>query len=103
MKHEEWRDAAIAEFDAHIVNHTWDLEPPSSDQNVIGCIWLFTAKYLSNGQEECRKGRLVAKGYTQRYGVDYSETFSPVIKSTSVRLIFEVAVTKSWTFETTGY
>ncbi|WZZ30847.1 hypothetical protein YC2023_014248 [Brassica napus] len=99
MKDKKWRDAAIAEFDAHIVNHTWDLEPPSHDQNVIGCRWLFTTKYLSNGQEERRKGRLVAKGYTQRYGVDYSETFIPVIKSTTIRLVIEVAVTKSWTLK----
>ena len=96
MKHTEWRQAAISEFDAHIVNHTWDLEPPRADQNVIDCKWLFTTKYFSNGTIHCRKGRLVAKGYTQRYGVDYSETFSPVIKSTTIRLVIEVAVTQSW-------
>lgn len=96
MKQDDWREAAISEFDAHIVNHTWDLEPPSPDQNVIGCKWLFTTKYFPNGQKRCRKGRLVAKDYTQRYGVDYSETFSPVIKSTTIRLVIQVAVTKSW-------
>ena len=50
MKDKEWRDASIAEFDAHIVNHTWDPEPLSPDQNVIGCRWLFTMKYLANGK-----------------------------------------------------
>lgn len=85
MKEKEWREAAIAEFNAHIVNYTWDLEPPSPDQNLIGCKWIFTTKYLANGKEERCKGRLVAKGYTQRYGVDYSETFSQVIMSTTIR------------------
>lgn len=77
----------------------WDLEPPSPDQNLIGCKWIFTTKYLANGKEERCKGRLVAKGYTQRYGVDYSETFSQVIKSTTIRLVIEIAVTKSWTLK----
>lgn len=96
MKQTEWREAAITDFDAHIVNHTWDLEPPKPDQYVIDCKWLFTAKYLSNGQVRCRKGCLVAKGYTQRYDVDYSETFRPVIKATTIHLVIEVAVTQSW-------
>ena len=96
MKEDKWRKAAISEFDAHIANHTWDLEPPNAAQNVIGCRWVFATKYLANGEEERQKGRLVAKGYTQRYGVDYSETFSPVIKSTTIRLVIDIAVTKSW-------
>ena len=96
MKQEDWRKAAMAEFDAHMVNHTWDLEPPNAEQNVIGCKWIFTTKYLPNGKPGRRKGRLCAKGYTQQYGIDYSETFSPVIKSTTIRLVIEVAVTRSW-------
>lgn len=76
MKQEDWRKAAMAEFDAHMVNHTWDLEPPNAEQNVIGCKWIFTTKYLPNGKPERRKGRLCANGYTQQYGIDYSETFS---------------------------
>ena len=92
LQDDKWRGAAVAEFDAHIVNHTWDLEPPQEGQNVIGCRWIFT----TNGSEERSKGRLVAKGYTQQYGVDYSETLSPVIKSTTIRLVLEIAVTKAW-------
>lgn len=84
------------EFDAHTTNHTWDLEPPPSAHNVIGCKWVFTTKYLSNGLLDRYKARLVAKGFTQQYGIDYSETFSPVIKSITIRLVLEVAVGKSW-------
>ena len=93
---------SIAEFDAHIVNHTWDLEPADEAQNVIDCKWLFTTKYLPNGQVERHKGRLCAKGYTQRHGIDYSETFSPVIKTTTIRLVIEVEVTRSWPIKQLG-
>ena len=96
MKDEKWRGAATAEFDAHIKNHTWDLKPNVHGHNIIGCRWLFTTKNLANGQQEHPKGRLVAKGYTQQHGIDYSETFSPVIKSTTIRLVLQIVVTKAW-------
>ena len=96
LKDDEWRGAANAEFDAHIKNHTWDLEPNTHEHNIIGCRWLFTTKYLPDGRKRSRKGRLVAKGYTQQHGIDYSETFSPVIKSTTICLVLDIAVTKSW-------
>ena len=96
LKDDEWRGAANAEFDAHIKNHTWDLEPNTNQHNIIGCRWLFTTKYFPDGTKRCRKGRLVAKGYTQQPGIDYTETFSPVIKSTTIKLVLNIAITKSW-------
>lgn len=95
LKDEKWYRSMSAEFDALTINHTWDLVPPQELQNVIGCKWVFTIKYLANGDLERYKSRLVAKGFHQQYGVDYLETFSPVIKSTTIRLVLEVAVIKS--------
>jgi len=77
-------------------NHTWDLVPPAATQNIVGCKWLFTTKYFSNGLLERYKSRLVAKGFHQQYGKDYAETFSPVIKSTTIRLVLDVATSKDW-------
>lgn len=85
-----------AEFDAHTTHHTWDLVPSAPSQNVVGCKWVFTIKYLADGGLDRYKSRLVAQEFTQQYGVDYSETFSPVIKSTTIRLVLEVATTKAW-------
>ena len=96
MKDENWRKACSSEFDALTVNQTWDLVPPQSSKNIVGCRWVFTTKFLSNGVIERYKARLVAKGFHQQYGIDYAETFSPVIKSTTIRVVLEVAVTKSW-------
>lgn len=80
------------EFDAVCWNDTFDLVPPSPTQNVIPTKWIFTLKYLPNGMLDTYMARLVARSFNQQYGLDYSETFSPIIKSTMVRLVLEHAV-----------
>lgn len=89
-----WRQAMCAEINAQTRNGTFDLVPPAPNQNVIGCKWVFTLKYLPNGVLDRYKARLVAKGFHQQYGHDFKETFSPVIKSTTVRSVLHVAVSK---------
>ncbi|KAL9241494.1 hypothetical protein vseg_015603 [Gypsophila vaccaria] len=91
-----WRAAMQAEFDALTRNSTWTLVPPSTSCNVIGCKWVFRIKYNLDGTLKQHKARLVAKGFHQRPGLDYSETFSPVIKPTTIRLILSLAVTNGW-------
>ena len=84
------------EINAQLRNGTSELVPPEKYQNVIGCKWVFTLKYKANGELDRYKARLVAKGFHQQLGHDFTETFSPVIKSTTVRSVFHVAVTKGW-------
>lgn len=87
----EWRTAMEEEMSAFHSNNTWTLVPLPHGKTTVGCRWVFTVKYHPDETVERYKARLVAKGYTQTYGVDYAETFSPVAKLGSVRLLISLA------------
>lgn len=96
MKHPKWRAAMLAEFNSTVQNRTWDLVSVTEHMNIVGCRWIFTIKYNPDGTIDRYKARIVAKGYHQQPGVDFTDTFSPVIKPTTIRLILGLAVNKSW-------
>ena len=76
------------EFTALQSNHTWDLVPFSSDMNLIGCKWVFCVKYKFDGSILRHKARLVVKGFLQTPGIDYGETFIPIVKAPTIRVLF---------------
>ena len=84
------------EFSALLLNNTWDLVSPHPDQKIVHSKWIFKIKYKVDGTLDKYKARLVAKGFQQTPGVDYFETFSPVVKHATIRLIFTLAVTHQW-------
>jgi hypothetical protein len=95
-KHREWRATMDEEFTALMKNGTWSLVPATPGLNVVGSMWIFKSKRRSDGSLEQRKARLVAKGYHQQHGVDFDDTFSPVIKPTTIRIMLSYAVSNQW-------
>ncbi len=90
-KYPQWCDAMQSEFQALQRQSTWTLVPISSDQHIIGCHWVFKLKRHIDGSVARYKARLVAKGNHQQAGIDYDETFSPVVKPATVRLVLSLA------------
>ena len=84
---EEWFDASKEEMKSMDDNHVWDLVELPDGFKTIGCKWVYKTKRDSNGKPERRKSRLVAKGFTQKDDIDYKETFSPVSKKDSLRIV----------------
>lgn len=84
------------EFNAFLENDTWDLVPRTNNMNVVGCKWLFKTKYASDGSIDRHKARLVALDNHQQAGIDYHETFSPIIKSSTVCLLLSIAISCDW-------
>lgn len=86
----------VEEINAQIRNGTHELVPPHPEQTVVGCKWIFTLKYNADGSFNRYKARLVAPGFHQKYGRDFQDTFSPVIKSTTVRTVLHLTVNNDW-------
>ena len=84
-------DAEIVALEA---NHTWTLTPFPLHKKAIGCKWVYRVKYRYDESVERYKARLVATGFTQKKGLDYIETFSPVAKMVSVKCLLAVAAVK---------
>ncbi|KAM0055171.1 putative RNA-directed DNA polymerase [Helianthus debilis subsp. tardiflorus] len=96
LNSKNWKNAMETEMQALKRNDTWEKCVLPSGKRPVGCRWVFTIKYKADGTIERYKARLVAKGYTQTYGIDYSETFSPVAKIETIRVLFSIAANEGW-------
>jgi hypothetical protein len=87
-----WHAAMEDEYGALMSNGTWELVFRPRDSNVVTDKWIFTHKLRADGSFDRYKARWVLKSFTQRPGVDYDETFSPVVKPATVRMVLSMAV-----------
>lgn len=84
------------EYDFLKAQGTWILVPPPTDRSIVGSKWVYKVKKNHDGSVSKYKARLVAQGFSQEYRVDYSDTFSPIVRHTTIRIILAVATMNHW-------
>ncbi|GJQ93957.1 putative RNA-directed DNA polymerase [Tanacetum coccineum] len=96
VKDSRWIEAMNQEIEALNRNNTWEITDLPKGRKAIGSKWVWKVKYKSNGDIERFKARVVAKGFNQKEGIDYDETFSPVVKIVTVRCVLSIAIKNKW-------
>jgi len=84
------------EYQALVDNDTWRLVPKPPGANIVTGKWIYKHKFHSDGTLARHKARWVVRGFTQRHGVDYGETFSPVVKPATIRVVLSIAASRHW-------
>jgi hypothetical protein len=92
LNDENWYMAMKEEYKALMENKTWHLVPPSNNKNLIDCKWVYRIKKKADGIIDGYKARLVVKGFKHRYGIDYEDTFSHVVKIATIRIVLALSV-----------
>ncbi|XP_052479601.1 uncharacterized mitochondrial protein AtMg00820-like [Gossypium raimondii] len=88
---EGWRQAMVNEINMIQKNQTWQLVEKPANRKTIGVKWVYRVKHNADGSLNKLKARLVVKGFSQRYGLDYIETFAPVARLDTIRLLVALA------------
>jgi hypothetical protein len=96
IQRKEWADAMTEEYQSIIKNKVWEIVPKLKNKDGVSYIWLFKIKHVANGSIEKYKARFVARGFSQKEGIDYEETFALVARYTSIRTIIALAAKMKW-------
>jgi hypothetical protein len=96
IQKKEWADAMTEEYQSIIKNDVWEIVPKQKSKDVVSSKWLFKIKHVVDGSIEKYKEKFVARGFSQKEGIDYEEMFSPVARYTSIRTIIALAAKMKW-------
>ena len=86
----------IEEYQSIMKKNVWDVVPRPKVKLVVTSKWIYKIKHAANGSIEKYKARFVAQGFSQKEGIDYEETFAPVARYTSIRLVLSLDVVMKW-------
>jgi hypothetical protein len=92
----EWKDAMVKEYQSIVKNDVWDVVPRPKEKLVVSSKWIFKMKHAADGSIEKYKARFVARGFSQKEGIDYEETFALVARYTSIRVVLSIATVMKW-------
>lgn len=96
QKDPNWLAAMTDEYGALLANDTWDLVPPPANANVVTGRCVFRHKQKPDGSLDRYKARWVLRGFSQEHDIDFDETFSPVVKPATIRVILSIALSSGW-------
>jgi hypothetical protein len=96
IQKKEWADAMTEEYQSIIKNDVWEIVPRPNSKDVVSSKWLFKIKHVVGGSVEKYKARFVARGFSQKEGIDYEEAFAHVPRYTSIRTIIALAAKMKW-------
>jgi hypothetical protein len=97
IQRKEWADAMTEEYQSIMKNEVWEIVPRPKSKDVVSSKWLFKIKHAADGSIDKYKARFFARGFSQKEGIDYEETFAPVARYTSIRIIIALAAKMKWT------
>jgi len=96
VKQEVWKDAMNEEYELIMKNDVWDVVPRPKDKSMVTSKYLYKIKHGANGSVEKFKAKFVARGFSQKEGVDYDEILAPVARYTTIHLIIALAASQGW-------
>jgi hypothetical protein len=86
----------MEEYSSIMKNDVWEVVPRPEGKSVIGSRWIYRIKHVADGSVDKFKARFVAKGFSQKEGIDFSETFAPVARYSSIRAVISIAAELGW-------
>jgi hypothetical protein len=91
-----WKDAMVEEYKSILKNDVWEMVPRPQGKSGVSSKWIYKIKHAADGGDEKFKARFVARGFSQKEGIDYDEIFAPVSRYTSIRVIISLASVFDW-------
>ena len=86
----------VEQYSSIMKNDVWEVVPRHQARSIVGSRWTYKIKYVADGSIEKYKSRIMAKGYAQKEGINYEETFTPVAKYTSIKSVISHAAQMGW-------